>query len=104
MGGTTAIGIIVGGMVAYYLEGDHVQMMEIFNTPYGDHAERCDIICESVEDFFLEKRSGEDDSVGRYLIVKDGSMVFQLGGDRTLYRMTKNDYDTYDFEQTKKEE
>ena len=90
MGGTTAIGILAdSGRVPYYLAGDYVSMMEIFNTSYVQHAEWCDITCRSVEDFFSEERSEQEDSVGRYLIVKDGSMVFQVGGDSTLYRMTK---------------
>ena len=104
MGGTTAIGIIEGGMVNYYLDGDYVGMMEIFNRPYDEHVEKSDITCDSVEDFFSEKRSDEDDSVGRYLIVKDGSMVFRVGGDTSIYRMTKNEYDTYDIEKAKKKE
>jgi hypothetical protein len=103
MGGTTAIGILAdSGRVPYYLAGDYVSMMEILNTPYYEHAEWCDITCKSVEDFFSEKRSEQEDSVGRYLVFKDGSMVFRVGGDTSIYRMRKNEYDTYDVEQAKK--
>lgn len=93
MGGTTAIGTMVGYSVFYYLDGDYVGMMEIFRTPYAEHAENADIHCGSVDDFFSEERFEEDDSVGRYLIMKDGSMLFQLSWDTTRYRLTKSAQD-----------
>lgn len=90
MGGTTAIGILAdNGRVYYYLAGDYVGLMEILNTPYYEHVERSDITCKSVEDFFWEKRFEEEDSYARYLIMKDGSMLFQLSGDSSTYKISK---------------
>jgi hypothetical protein len=90
MGGTTAIGILADdGRVPYYLVGDYVSMMEILDMPYDEHVGKFDIICKSVEDFFLEEYFEEEDSVGRYLIMKDGSMLFQLSWDTTRYRLAK---------------
>jgi hypothetical protein len=89
MGGTTAIGILADdGRVYYYLAGDYVGLMEILNTPYYEHVEKSYITC-TLEEFLSAEKFEEDDSCGRYLVYKEGTMMFRLGGDSSTYKISK---------------
>ncbi len=90
MGGTEAIGVLVGGgIVRYYLvSGGTVGPMDVIREDMNTHLARCDLSLP-LDMYFSNLFFDEEDTCFRYLMINTNHVVFQMNGDTTEYELKK---------------
>jgi hypothetical protein len=92
MGGTEAIGILVGGgIVRYYLvSGGTAGIMDVLGSDIRAQYEKCEYTV-SLNKYFADTIFEEEDSCQRFLIIDTNHVVFRRYGDKYEYDITKTD-------------
>ena len=89
MGGQFAIGVLLAdGGVKYYLVR-YTDMENVLHIAKITHLSNCEYECYSVKDYFGEDLFEQEDSIIRYLVVKDDTVVYRYYGCSSEYTLTK---------------
>jgi len=90
MGGQEAIGVLVGGIVRYYLVSvDTVTPLQVVNYNHIDtHLARCDLSLP-LDMYFSDLFLDEENTQYRFIIIKPGHIVFRRYGDTQQYELKR---------------